>query len=65
MTDLAQDFRSRLGEVARISVRKSSRNNHRTTYAQMDAAHDECRIETVYIPEPIAALGISSQVAAR
>jgi 23S rRNA (adenine2503-C2)-methyltransferase len=65
MTDLAQDFRSRLGEVARISVpeivtEQSSNDGTRKWMLRMDEVQG---IETVYIPEPDrGTLCISSQV---
>ncbi len=65
MTDLAQDFRARLGEVARISVpeivtgQESSDGTHKWML-RMDEVQG---IETVYIPEPDrGTLCISSQV---
>ncbi|HEV7610264.1 MAG TPA: 23S rRNA (adenine(2503)-C(2))-methyltransferase RlmN [Steroidobacteraceae bacterium] len=65
MTDLAQDFRAKLGEVARISVpeivtTQLSADGTRKWMLRMDAVQG---IETVYIPEPNrGTLCISSQV---
>jgi 23S rRNA (adenine2503-C2)-methyltransferase len=65
MTDLAQDFRAQLGEVARISVpeivtEQKSSDGTRKWMLRMDAVQG---IETVYIPEPDrGTLCISSQV---
>jgi 23S rRNA (adenine2503-C2)-methyltransferase len=65
MSDLAQDFRSRLGEVAQISVpqivtQQVSGDGTRKWMLRMDEVQG---IETVYIPEPDrGTLCISSQV---
>jgi 23S rRNA (adenine2503-C2)-methyltransferase len=65
MTDLSQDFRSRLSEVARIAVpeivaEQVSRDGTRKWMLRMDEVQG---IETVYIPEPDrGTLCISSQV---
>jgi 23S rRNA (adenine2503-C2)-methyltransferase len=65
MTDLAVDFRTRLADVARISVpeivtEQVSSDGTRKWMLRMDAAQG---IETVYIPEPgRGTLCISSQV---
>ena len=65
MTDLAQDFRAQLGEVARISVpeivtEQVSNDGTRKWMLRMDEVQG---IETVYIPEPDrGTLCISSQV---
>jgi 23S rRNA (adenine2503-C2)-methyltransferase len=65
MTDLAQDFRSQLSEVARISVpeivtEQVSSDGTRKWMLRMDEVQG---IETVYIPEPDrGTLCISSQV---
>src|SRR5450631_4272614 len=65
MTDLAQDFRVRLAEVAKISVpeivtEQQSSDGTRKWMLRMDAVQG---IETVYIPEPDrGTLCISSQV---
>jgi 23S rRNA (adenine2503-C2)-methyltransferase len=65
MTDLAQDFRVRLAEVAKISVpeivtEQRSSDGTRKWMLRMDAVQG---IETVYIPEPDrGTLCISSQV---
>jgi 23S rRNA (adenine2503-C2)-methyltransferase len=65
MSDLAQDFRVRLGEVAKISVpeivtEQRSEDGTRKWMLRMDAVQG---IETVYIPEPDrGTLCISSQV---
>src|SRR6202051_3241225 len=65
MTDLAQDFRARLAEVAKISVpeivtEQKSSDGTRKWMLRMDAVQG---IETVYIPEPDpGTLCISSQV---
>jgi len=65
MTDLAQDFRARLAEVAKISVpeivtEQRSSDGTRKWMLRMDAVQG---IETVYIPEPDrGTLCISSQV---
>src|SRR5258707_10697938 len=65
MTDLAQDFRSQLSEVARIAVpqivtEQSSNDGTRKWMLRMDEVQG---IETVYIPEPDrGTLCISSQV---
>jgi 23S rRNA (adenine2503-C2)-methyltransferase len=65
MTDLAQDFRARLGEAARISVpqivtEQISSDGTRKWMLRMDEVQG---IETVYIPEPDrGTLCISSQV---
>src|SRR6266851_10242977 len=65
MTDLAQDFRARLAEVAKISVpeivtEQQSADGTRKWMLRMDAVQG---IETVYIPEPDrGTLCISSQV---
>src|ERR1700692_4413850 len=65
MTDLAQDFRLRLAEVAKISVpeiitEQQSSDGTRKWMLRMDAVQG---IETVYIPEPDrGTLCISSQV---
>src|ERR1700692_2727928 len=65
MTDLAQDFRARLAEVATISVpqivtEQRSTDGTRKWMLRMDAVQG---IETVYIPEPDrGTLCISSQV---
>jgi 23S rRNA (adenine2503-C2)-methyltransferase len=65
MTDLAQDFRAQLAEVARISVpeivtEQNSSDGTRKWMLRMDAVQG---IETVYIPEPDrGTLCISSQV---
>ena len=65
MTDLAQDFRAQLGEVARITVpeivsEQVSNDGTRKWLLRMDAVQG---IETVYIPEPDrGTLCISSQV---
>jgi len=65
MTDLAQDFRSQLSEVARIAVpeivaEQVSNDGTRKWMLRMDEVQG---IETVYIPEPDrGTLCISSQV---
>jgi 23S rRNA (adenine2503-C2)-methyltransferase len=65
MTDLAQDFRSQLSEVARIAVpeivaQQVSNDGTRKWMLRMDEVQG---IETVYIPEPDrGTLCISSQV---
>jgi 23S rRNA (adenine2503-C2)-methyltransferase len=65
MTDLAQDFRARLSEVARIAVpeivaEQVSSDGTRKWMLRMDEVQG---IETVYIPEPDrGTLCISSQV---
>jgi len=65
MTDLAQDFRSQLSEVARIAVpeivaQQVSSDGTRKWMLRMDEVQG---IETVYIPEPDrGTLCISSQV---
>src|ERR1700722_1423883 len=65
MTDLAQEFRARLAEVAKISVpeivtEQVSTDGTRKWMLRMDAVQG---IETVYIPEPDrGTLCISSQV---
>ena len=65
MTDLAQEFRARLAEVAKISVpeivtEQRSSDGTRKWMLRMDAVQG---IETVYIPEPDrGTLCISSQV---
>src|SRR5579864_2622666 len=65
MTDLAQDFRSQLAEVAEITVphivtEQQSRDGTRKWMLRMDQVQG---IETVYIPEPNrGTLCISSQV---
>ena len=65
MTDLAQDFRARLSEIARISVpeivtEQVSSDGTRKWMLRMDEVQG---IETVYIPEPDrGTLCISSQV---
>jgi 23S rRNA (adenine2503-C2)-methyltransferase len=65
MTDLAQEFRARLAEVAKISVpeivtEQLSTDGTRKWMLRMDAVQG---IETVYIPEPDrGTLCISSQV---
>src|ERR1700688_3682239 len=65
MTDLAQDFRARLSEVARITVpeivtEQVSSDGTRKWMLRMDKVQG---IETVYIPEPDrGTLCISSQV---
>ncbi len=65
MTDLAQEFRAQLGEVARITVpeivsEQVSNDGTRKWLLRMDAVQG---IETVYIPEPDrGTLCISSQV---
>jgi 23S rRNA (adenine2503-C2)-methyltransferase len=65
MSDLAQDFRARLGEVAQISVpqivtQQVSSDGTRKWMLRMDEVQG---IETVYIPEPDrGTLCISSQV---
>jgi 23S rRNA (adenine2503-C2)-methyltransferase len=65
MSDLAQEFRVRLGEVAEISVpeivtEQTSSDGTRKWMLRMDAVQG---IETVYIPEPDrGTLCISSQV---
>jgi 23S rRNA (adenine2503-C2)-methyltransferase len=65
MTDLSQDFRARLGEVAAISVpeivtEQRSTDGTRKWMLRMDEVQG---IETVYIPEPDrGTLCISSQV---
>src|SRR6202046_3866284 len=65
MTDLAQDFRAQLSEVARISVpeivtEQTSSDCTRKWMLRMDQVQG---IETVYIPEPArGTLCISSQV---
>jgi 23S rRNA (adenine2503-C2)-methyltransferase len=65
MTDLAQDFRAQLSEVARIAVpeivtEQASNDGTRKWMLRMDEVQG---IETVYIPEPDrGTLCISSQV---
>jgi 23S rRNA (adenine2503-C2)-methyltransferase len=65
MTDLAQDFRAQLAEVAEISVpqivtEQTSKDGTRKWMLRMDQVQG---IETVYIPEPDrGTLCISSQV---
>jgi 23S rRNA (adenine2503-C2)-methyltransferase len=65
MSDLAQDFRAQLGEIATISVpqivtEQRSQDGTRKWMLRMDAVQG---IETVYIPEPDrGTLCISSQV---
>ncbi|MEP6546964.1 MAG: 23S rRNA (adenine(2503)-C(2))-methyltransferase RlmN [Gammaproteobacteria bacterium] len=65
MTDLAQDFRAQLGEVAKITVpeivsEQASNDGTRKWLLRMDEVQG---IETVYIPEPDrGTLCISSQV---
>src|SRR5260370_36318 len=65
MTDLAQDFRARLADAAKISVpeivtEQQSSDGTRKWMLRMDAVQG---IETVYIPEPDrGTLCISSQV---
>src|SRR6202046_182271 len=65
MTDLAQDFRAQLSEVARISVpeivtEQTSSDGTRKWMLRMDEVQE---IESVYIPEPDrGTLCISSQV---
>jgi 23S rRNA (adenine2503-C2)-methyltransferase len=65
MSDLAQDFRAQLGEIATISVpqivtEQRSQDGTRKWMLRMDAVQS---IETVYIPEPDrGTLCISSQV---
>jgi 23S rRNA (adenine2503-C2)-methyltransferase len=65
MSDLSQDFRAQLGEVARIAVpeidqAQESGDGTRKWLLRMDATQG---IETVYIPEPDrGTLCISSQV---
>src|ERR1700686_1856656 len=65
MTDLAQDFRARLSEVARITVpeivtEQVSSDGTRKWMLRMDEVQG---IETVYIPEPDrGTLCLSSQV---
>jgi 23S rRNA (adenine2503-C2)-methyltransferase len=65
MTDLAQDFRAQLGEIAEITVpqivtEQSSEDGTRKWMLRMDQVQG---IETVYIPEPRrGTLCISSQV---
>src|SRR5271168_3862685 len=65
MTDLAQEFRARLSEVARIAVpeivtEQVSSDGTRKWMLRMDEVQG---IETVYIPEPArGTLCISSQV---
>ena len=65
MTDLAQDFRAQLGEIAEITVpeivtEQRSRDGTRKWMLRMDQVQG---IETVFIPEPDrGTLCISSQV---
>jgi 23S rRNA (adenine2503-C2)-methyltransferase len=65
MSDLAQDFRAQLGEIAEIAVpqivtEQSSKDGTRKWMLRMDEVQG---IETVYIPEPNrGTLCISSQV---
>jgi 23S rRNA (adenine2503-C2)-methyltransferase len=69
MTDLAKDFRARLGAVAEVRVpevllRQSSADGTRKWLLSMDGSGDASQaIEMVYIPEPgRGTLCISSQV---
>ncbi len=65
MTDLAQDFRAQLGEVAKITVPRivTQQQSVDGTQKWMLAMDEVQGIETVYIPEPDrGTLCISSQV---